>query len=83
MVFNDQHIGHHHELNQHQEERQIAPPEGKPRKRIGRERTEDHLRHQDHGDQHDGVQKIARERCGTPGCRKIIERERCTELEAR
>ena len=67
VVLDDQHVGHDHELEQHQDERDIAAGEGEAREGVGRQRAQHELGGEDHGDEQEGVEEIARERRGVPG----------------
>ena len=82
VVLDDEHVGHHHQLQQDQHEDEVAAGKLEPRQRVGRERSEHELRRQYHRHQQRRVEEVASEGRGIPGVGEVLQRQRRAELEA-
>ncbi|MCY1540284.1 hypothetical protein D9M68_759140 [compost metagenome] len=82
VVLHQQHVGHDHQLQQHQHEDEVAAPELQARERIAGQRGQDQLRGQHHRDQQEGIEEVARKRRRVPGPHEVVQRQRREQVEA-
>ncbi len=83
VVLHQQHVRHHHELQQHNGKQQVAARESQPREGERGERAQHELRGQDQRDQHHGVDQVAGERRRLPGRLQVGECQRRQRIEMR
>ncbi len=81
VVLHHQHVGHYHELHEHQREQDALAGEVVLGEGVGRQRAQHQLPGQHHGHQQHGVDQVAGEGGRVPRHAEIIQRQRRGKAE--